>query len=417
MTDQPVLPGPPQEPQLPEDDPRTELVQRVRSALMVLPGFFEFGTHFEGIDATDLFSLNSVLGASIEGQVVRTLNKMRNEWDPDEHWTGYRFVRQSQTFPDVLLARQGVGTSAIAMGIELKGWYLLSKEGVGSFRFQVTPAACSIFDLIMIVPWRLSNIMSGTPVASEPWVASARYAAELRNYWWQHVRETKHPRGIIHPADVQPYPTKDISILDVPEYDGGGNFGRLPRVVGLMTDFRSCSQNPGSPRNSDQRLDQLPPAPQREQRSRSHSGVPTSGAQIGHSGAIRRSRPAGASSSRRTGAPDGAGFVYLSSAPEEKDSPCQSFPTWSRPDPPRLCRGYRSSAGTVAGAGASRAERPPSAWPRKQGRSHILAPPNWWSGWPRTRGPAADPMILRCSRSPAGWRCRRTRPSTRVGVT
>jgi hypothetical protein len=119
---------------------------------MVLPGFFEFGTQFEGIDATDLFSLNSVLGASIEGQVVRTLNKMRNEWDPDEQWTGYRFVRQAQTFPDVLLARQGAGTFTIAMGIELKGWYLLSKEGVGSFRFQVTPAACSIFDLIMIVP-------------------------------------------------------------------------------------------------------------------------------------------------------------------------------------------------------------------------------------------------------------------------
>jgi hypothetical protein len=242
MTDQPVLPGPPQEPQLPEDDPRTQLVQRLRSALMVLPGFFEFGTHFEGIDATDLFSLNSVLGASIEGQVVRTLNKMRNEWDPDEQWTGYRFVRQSQTFPDVLLARAGAGTFAIAMGIELKGWYLLSKEGVGSFRFQATPAACSIFDLIMIVPWRLSNIMSGTPVASEPWVASARYAAELRNHWWQHVRETKHPQGIIHPADVQPYPTKDMSILDVPEYDGGGNFGRPPRVVGLMTDFVTAAK-------------------------------------------------------------------------------------------------------------------------------------------------------------------------------
>ena len=96
MTDQPLLPGLPQEPQLPADDPRTQLVQRVRAALMVLPGFFEFGTHFEGIDATDLFSLNSVLGASIEGQVVRTLNKMRNEWDPDEQWTGYKFVRQAQ---------------------------------------------------------------------------------------------------------------------------------------------------------------------------------------------------------------------------------------------------------------------------------------------------------------------------------
>jgi hypothetical protein len=237
MTDQLAPPEPPGEPDLPEGDPRTQLVQRVRAALIVLPGFFEFGTHFEGIDATDLFALNSVLGASIEGQVVRTLNKMRGEWDPDEQWNGYRFVRQSQTFPDVLLARRGADAIDVAMGIELKGWYLLSKEGVGSFRFQATPAACSVFDLIMIVPWRLSNVMSGSPVAGEPWIASARYAAELRNYWWQHVRRTAGPRGIIQPAGVQPYPTKDMSILDVPELDGGGNFGRLPRVTGLMTDF------------------------------------------------------------------------------------------------------------------------------------------------------------------------------------
>ena len=237
MTDQPAGSEPPGGPELPEGDPRTLLVHRVRAALMVLPGFFEFGTHFEGIDATDLFALNSVLGASIEGQVVRTLNKMRGEWDPGEQWSGYRFVRQSQTFPDVLLARRSADSVDIAMGIELKGWYLLSKEGVGSFRFQVTPAACSVFDLIMIVPWRLSNVMSGTPVASEPWVASARYAAELRNYWWQHLRKTSAPRGINQPARVQPYPTKDMSILDVPEYDGGGNFGRLSRVTGLTTDF------------------------------------------------------------------------------------------------------------------------------------------------------------------------------------
>lgn len=237
MTDQAGLPEPPQEPHLPEGDLRTLLVQRVRAALMVLPGFFEFGTHFEGIDATDLFALNSVLGASIESQVVRTLNKMRGEWDPDEQWAGYRFVRQSQTFPDVLLVRRGASSADIAMGIELKGWYLLSKEGVGSFRFQVTPAACSIFDLIMIVPWRLSNVMSGTPVASEPWITSARYAAELRNYWWEHLRKSSAARGIRQPTGVQPYPTKDMNILDVPEYDGGGNFGRLSRVTGLTTDF------------------------------------------------------------------------------------------------------------------------------------------------------------------------------------
>jgi hypothetical protein len=71
------------------------------------------------------------------------------------------------------------------MGIELKGWYLLSKEGVPSLRFQTTPAACSPFDLIAVVPWHLSNVLSGTPVAREPWVSSARHAAEFRNHWWE----------------------------------------------------------------------------------------------------------------------------------------------------------------------------------------------------------------------------------------
>jgi len=122
----------------PEGDPRTELAQRVGGALLVLPGFFEFGTRIEGIDATDLFSLNSVLGTSIEVQVVHTLNRMRSIWDPDDEWVGYRFERQSQTFPDVRLVRRGAGQHDIAMGIELKGWYLLSKEGVPSLRFQTT---------------------------------------------------------------------------------------------------------------------------------------------------------------------------------------------------------------------------------------------------------------------------------------
>lgn len=221
----------------PEDDPRTELAQRVGGALLVLPGFFEFGTRIEGIDATDLFSLNSVLGTSIEVQVVHTLNKMRSIWDPDEEWVGYRFERQSQTFPDVRLVRRGTSEPEIAMGIELKGWYLLSKEGVPSLRFQTTPAACSPFDLIAVVPWHLSNVLSGTPVAREPWVSSARHAAEFRNHWWEYVRETTDSRSISSPSGVHPYPTKDMQIADIPDYDRGGNFGRLARVTGLMTNF------------------------------------------------------------------------------------------------------------------------------------------------------------------------------------
>jgi hypothetical protein len=230
------------EPELPDGDPRTELNQRIRGALLVLPGFFEFGTRIEGIDATDLFSLNAVLGTSIEVQVVHTLNRMRSVWDPDDQWLGYRFERQSQTFPDVRLIRRGIGTFDIAMGVELKGWYLLSKEGAPSLRFQTTPKACSDFDLLAVVPWHLSNVLSGTPIAREPWVCSARYTAEYRNYWWQHIRQSSDPQGIKEPGLVQPFPTKEMQIADVPEYDRGGNFGRLARVTGLMTDFIAAAR-------------------------------------------------------------------------------------------------------------------------------------------------------------------------------
>jgi len=79
----------------------------------VLPGFSEFGTHFEGTGATGLFSLNSVPGAGIEAQVVRALNKILNERDPDEGRTGYRPVRPSRAFPGVLLARQGIRAESV----------------------------------------------------------------------------------------------------------------------------------------------------------------------------------------------------------------------------------------------------------------------------------------------------------------
>lgn len=74
---------------------------------------------------------------------------------------------------------------------------------------------------------------SGTLMRS----GSARHAAEFRNHWWEHVRETADPKNISSPPGVRPYPTKDMQISDVPAHDRGGNFGRLARVSGLMTDF------------------------------------------------------------------------------------------------------------------------------------------------------------------------------------
>jgi hypothetical protein len=188
------------------------------------------------------------------------------------------------------------------MGIELKGWYLLSKEGVPSLRFQVTPAACSPFDLIAVVPWHLSYVLSGTPVAREPWVSSARHAAEFRNHWWQHVRETTDPKGISSPSGVHPYPTKDMQIADVPDHDRGGNFGRLARVTGLMTGFiasAKAQEAMGIPIN-DWIL--FLPASQRQQRPGTGDGLAPARTEQDHPGGFApRCRP-GPRAPRRPGA-------------------------------------------------------------------------------------------------------------------
>ena len=211
-----------------------QLYQNIRDAIASLPIYFRTETHISGIMATDLHTLNTVLGATIEEQVVRTLNLIRSTWDPDEKYALYSFVRQAQTFPDILLRLSSA--EEVLLGIELKGWYLLAKESEPSLRFQTTSAACAVQDLIVVVPWALGNVISGSPVLFEPFIESAKFAAGYRNHHWQHIRQTKQTREIKIPQNVMPYPNKSDPILDKPVADSGGNFGRLART-GLMNSY------------------------------------------------------------------------------------------------------------------------------------------------------------------------------------
>lgn len=210
------------------------LYKAVREAIACLPIYFRTETHISGIMATDLHTLNTVLGATIEEQVVSTLNLIRNTWDPDEKYALYSFVRRAQTFPDVLLCK--ISSGEILLGIELKGWYLLAKEAEPSLRFQTTAAACAKQDLIVVVPWVLGNVISGSPILFEPFVESAKFAAKHRNYHWRHIRQTRQHTGIEVPYGVSPYPNKSDRILDKPIADSGGNFGRLART-GMMDTY------------------------------------------------------------------------------------------------------------------------------------------------------------------------------------
>ncbi|EKF17467.1 hypothetical protein NA2_18181 [Nitratireductor pacificus pht-3B] len=187
--------------------------------------------------ATDLHAFNTSLGATIEEQVVDALNKLRTLWDPDQKYSLYEFERQPQTFPDVVLrASDPSVVPQVLMGIEMKGWYVLAKEKEPSFRFQVTPAACAEADLIVVVPWALSKVISGSPEVFMPFVMGARQAAEFRNWHWQYKKVSTTDTSITLSSVTTHYPSKSDPISDVPASDGGGNFGRLARS-GVMDSF------------------------------------------------------------------------------------------------------------------------------------------------------------------------------------
>lgn len=221
-------------------DDKRRLYRGIQDALAALPIYFDFDNPISGIDATDLHAINTLMGAAIEVQVVQTLNSLRSVWDPERQWADYSFQRSSQAFPDVRLSRRTETGVEVIFGIELKGWFLLAKEGVPSMRYQVSPDACNPWDLVCVVPWYLNNAVAGKPEVGQPWVEQARYAAQWRDYWWEFVRDTKDTpenRGVIAPEHVSPYPQKADLVSMKAVRDGGNNYGRLPRCKPLMDVF------------------------------------------------------------------------------------------------------------------------------------------------------------------------------------
>lgn len=191
--------------------------------------------------ATDLHTFNSSLSTTIEQEVVNLLNKLREDaWDRQGRWAHYGFERQSQRFPDVILTTHAsnTGRRPILMGIELKGWYVLAKEGEPSYRFRVTPAVATELDLIAVFPWAFSNVIAGTPFLYEPYIEGAKYAAAYRNWHWQHAMSGGANRTVIGSTETTPYPEKSAAISDRAVSDTSNNFGRFART-GLMDSFKA----------------------------------------------------------------------------------------------------------------------------------------------------------------------------------
>lgn len=214
------------------------LYDNVVQTIYALPEEFETSLRISDFRATDIFTLNTALGASIEDSVVRGLNSLREVWDPEGNYSFYRFERQSQAFPDVRLVTDVPDKPSCLMGIELKGWFAMSKEGEPTFRYQVTPGACADADLLVVFPWVLSDVVAGAPKLLRPFMTEARFAAELRNWYWRdmRIRRSGNP-DIVMAQHQSPYPsTKTDQCSDRAVVDSGNNFGRVARYQ-LMDDW------------------------------------------------------------------------------------------------------------------------------------------------------------------------------------
>lgn len=212
--------------------------ERVNALFYSLPNHFKTDLIVKGINVTEIFSVGGAFATVVDSQVVTILNRLRNLWDPDNEYSNYAFVRQSQTFPDVLL-RNLQDEKDILFGIELKSWYVLSKEGEPSFRYQVTPEACAEPDLLVVIPWLLSDVISGIPKSLTPYKELAKYAAKYRNYYWQKSRTERNENPNIRKPPKEnrhPYPSSKQESSDEAEGDKGGNFGRIARA-GILDEY------------------------------------------------------------------------------------------------------------------------------------------------------------------------------------
>ena len=222
-------------------DYRYGLIERFKNKVFPsLPSECPIENRYSGIMATDLFSLNTLLGSMIENKVVQFLNSHRFLWD-DGKWNEYHFIRSSESFPDVRLVKVNQPNN-IVLGIELKSWFILSKEGEPSFRYKTASEACDQGDLLCIIPWYLSDAVCGNPILLSPWVFSAKAAAEATKRYWLYERQTEKPftlkeRELEVPTDCKPYMLNARDKTNYkPANDGGNNFGRLART-GIMTNF------------------------------------------------------------------------------------------------------------------------------------------------------------------------------------
>ena len=159
-------------------------------------------------------SATTLVGSAIEEVIADVLNRSM----PDDSFDN----KLNCKFPDIYRRDK---TGKIVSAIEIKSWWIHSKEKKPCFRFSTSKDACGPDDIIVLVSWVFNQ--SGNPEVKSVFVENCHELIRQRNQRWCE----DHPGdSIVSPLCERYGGTGRTQITDRPlNGDKGNNFGRLAR--------------------------------------------------------------------------------------------------------------------------------------------------------------------------------------------
>ena len=190
--------------------------------------------------------------AAIEGHKVlvhgggRSATKIAAQLGIESKMVNGRRITDAETLKVVTMVYGGLVNKNIVAGLQAYGVNALGLTGadMNVIRSVKRPVKEVDYGFVGDVEKVDASLLSDliykgvVPVMDEPYVEQAKFASDMRTYYWNHRRgdNSKRDCGIHHP-NTTPYPKPGTQYVDVPNQDGGGNFGRIARVDGLMVDW------------------------------------------------------------------------------------------------------------------------------------------------------------------------------------
>ena len=169
----------------------------------------------------------------MEKQLAISLENHRTLWDPHNEYADHHWFHQGDVFPDLFFSKGRDGKELrenVRVAIEVKSWYIFSKESEPSLRFK--QAGCFVNDtcIVVIFPWFLTNVVGGRVAVLPPIVLSAIDIVKDRDAHWKKNEIRDHDyfeeKNGKAPKPFQSIENKRFTVVS----SANTNFGRIFRL-------------------------------------------------------------------------------------------------------------------------------------------------------------------------------------------